>query len=227
LEGLPTQVFIPVGVILAALIGGFFSVISLIVSKEQKISEFRQQWIDSLRQEISDHIATVITLAALRENQTGSDKELLKETTKEQQHVASTFTSIKLRVNPEDKDKKIKKLNNEFLDALEKGRRLYNDREWEEARKHCNVITEKSIPMLKAEWERVKRGETTYIWTKWIAIMIFAIASIGALSTVCLYWPVKQESQIKAKAIRTTYVDSLSHNNQLCPLADTSRAHKE
>ena len=69
MDSLPPQVLIPVGVILAALIGGFFSLISLIISKEQKTSEFRQQWIDSLRQEISDHIAASTTLSAMRQFQ--------------------------------------------------------------------------------------------------------------------------------------------------------------
>lgn len=41
------------GVMFAAIVGGFFSFVSLISSKEQKVSEFRQQWIDGLRDELS------------------------------------------------------------------------------------------------------------------------------------------------------------------------------
>lgn len=65
----PVQALIPIGAIVAALVAGFFSVLSLIVSKEQKISEFRQQWIDSLRQELSDHMAAVVSLSSMRELQ--------------------------------------------------------------------------------------------------------------------------------------------------------------
>jgi hypothetical protein len=39
---IPVQALIPFGVISAAVIGGFFSLLSLIISKEQKVSEFRQ-----------------------------------------------------------------------------------------------------------------------------------------------------------------------------------------
>ncbi|MCX4193125.1 hypothetical protein [Methylophaga sp. OBS1] len=204
MENLPPQAFIPIGVILAALIGGFFSVVSLIVSKEQKTSEFRQQWIDSLRKEISDHIAASITLAALRQYQTGTDESFLKEASEEQQQVASTFTSIKLRINPEDKDSNIRKLNNEFLEALEECRRLYNKKEWEESRKYANVLTDRSIPMLKAEWERVKRGENTYIATKYIAIFISAISLVALITVSWQLWP-KQEAAV-APAQSTQHV---------------------
>ena len=37
----------------AAIVGGFFSFVSLVSSKEQKVSEFRQEWIDGLRDDLS------------------------------------------------------------------------------------------------------------------------------------------------------------------------------
>lgn len=195
MDSLPPQVLIPVGVILAALIGGFFSLISLIISKEQKTSEFRQQWIDSLRQEISDHIAASITLSAMRQFQSVTDEEFLKVASEEQQRVASTFTSIKLRVNPEESDEKIKKLNDAFLEKLEECRRLYNNSQWEDARKCCNALTDSAIPMLKAEWERVKRGERVYVWARRSALWISGLALVAAIAAAVVLWPSVQEEK--------------------------------
>jgi len=47
------------GTIIAAVIAAIVSLLGLIISKETKVSEFRQAWIDSLRAEI----AAVITHA--------------------------------------------------------------------------------------------------------------------------------------------------------------------
>jgi hypothetical protein len=43
----------------AALIAGYFSFVTLINSKEQKTSEFRQNWIDSLRNDIAEFTSSV------------------------------------------------------------------------------------------------------------------------------------------------------------------------
>ena len=44
---------VAIGTMIAAFIAGLVSLLSLIISKEQKVSEFRQAWIDALRAEIS------------------------------------------------------------------------------------------------------------------------------------------------------------------------------
>ena len=43
--GIPDQA---IGAIAAALIAGLISLLGLIISKEQKVSDFRQAWIDAL-----------------------------------------------------------------------------------------------------------------------------------------------------------------------------------
>jgi len=48
--GFPDQA---VGAIVAALIAGVVALLGLIISKEAKVSEFRQQWIDALRSGIA------------------------------------------------------------------------------------------------------------------------------------------------------------------------------
>jgi len=190
---LPVQALIPIGVIMAALIAGFFSILNLIVSKEQKVSEFRQQWIDSLRQELSDHMAAVVSLSSMRESQSDSDKDFVKATSELQQRVTSTFTSIKLRINPDDSDEKIRSLNLEVLRLIDKGRTLFNESKWKEARVNCNEITVASIPMLKEEWKRVKRGEKVYVWSKRIAVGIFALSLASLVYATVFFWPSTDE----------------------------------
>lgn len=178
MDSIPTTAFVAVGAIAAALIAGFFSFLNLITSKEQKISEFRQQWINELRQEISDHTAAVtylsIAYGAYREKHP-NDKDLLDfhDSVRESyETVVRTFTSILLRINPNEKNKKLAAINSEFLEALHEARKLFNDVDLKKSRLQCNVIREKSIPLLKEEWRRVKQGEQTYRISKTVAALI-------------------------------------------------------
>jgi hypothetical protein len=136
---------------MAALIAGLFSLLNLIIPKEQKVSEFRQQWIDSLRQELSDHIAALDSLSSIFENSHTLDQDGSKTESELRQRITSTFTSIKLRVNPEDSHIKIRGINQEVLRLLEEGKSLLDESRWKEARIKCNEITNASIPMLKEE----------------------------------------------------------------------------
>lgn len=49
---MPPTIFIALGVIVAALVAGFFSFLSLVSAKENKVSEFRLTWLNGLRNEI-------------------------------------------------------------------------------------------------------------------------------------------------------------------------------
>lgn len=178
MDAIPTSAFIAVGAIAAALIAGFFSFLNLITSKEQKISEFRQQWINELRQEIADFTAAVTYLSIAYDAYRAKhpeDKDRLEfyDSVRESyERVVGTFTSISLRINPNEKNKKLAAINSEFLEALHKTRKLFNDVDLKESRLQCNVIREKSIPLLKEEWRRVKQGERTYRISKVVAALI-------------------------------------------------------
>ena len=51
--------------ILAAFISSAAAILGLIISKESKISEFRQKWIDDLRNELADVIAQAAALGTI------------------------------------------------------------------------------------------------------------------------------------------------------------------
>ena len=58
----PTSWAVPIGVITAAAIAGLFSLISLIISKENKVTEFRQAWIDAQRDDVAEVLAAAVRL---------------------------------------------------------------------------------------------------------------------------------------------------------------------
>lgn len=64
------------GVLLAGAIAGWFSILTLILSKEKSVSKFRQAWIDSLRSDISSYIAHVMAVSGniIRLKRTGGLK---------------------------------------------------------------------------------------------------------------------------------------------------------
>jgi hypothetical protein len=194
MDNLPLQALIPIGVVTAALIAGFFSLLNLIISKEQKVSEFRQQWIDSLRQELSDHMAALVSLSSILEDGNSKDKESLKIESDLRQKIASTFISIKLRINPEDSNEKIRTINKNVLRLLDEERGLFNESKFKAARLKCNEITTASIPMLKEEWGRVKKGEDVYVWTRRMAIALFTASLFSLLYLSFKYWPSPEQS---------------------------------
>jgi len=48
-----------IGAVVAALIAGIVSLLGLIISKEQKTSEFRQAWIDALRCDLTAFLTQI------------------------------------------------------------------------------------------------------------------------------------------------------------------------
>ncbi len=59
---LPSNWLIAAGAVTASLIAGLFSFLSLILSKEQKISEFRQNWIDNVQEDLSTYISSLYSI---------------------------------------------------------------------------------------------------------------------------------------------------------------------
>jgi hypothetical protein len=106
-----------IGPIIASLIAAAFGFLGLVISKEQKTSAFRQEWIDSLRQEASELVAHLNAAAdgwatkgndpgasPLRENMLGANRAM---------------TQIRLRLNPsEDQSKAALKMLKAAEDAF-------------------------------------------------------------------------------------------------------------
>ncbi len=187
MEGIPANLLIPFGAIAAALIAGFFSFLNLVISKEQKVSEFRQAWIDSLRKDVSQYVASITYLAA------ANDIWIQQERPNVLQHyesmrpsfveAAQAFTSIILRLNPSDGNKEIQQKTQDFLTIMNEVRDAVRNEDYKGAKPLADSLNKKIQPILKHEWERVKKGEAIYRFTKAVAILII----VSGLLTASLF----------------------------------------
>ncbi|HEX8309312.1 MAG TPA: hypothetical protein VF645_12930 [Allosphingosinicella sp.] len=149
--GLPD---VAVGAVVAAFLTGIISLLGLIISKEQKTSEYRQAWIDSLRSEISQLIAHINVCYAMRE-QGEEDWSILRL---DAIAVNQAAAQIKLRLNPEEKSSRKILQHIEDLEVF-----IHTE---ETSFERLNQIEEDlaadAQALLKAEWVRVRRGELTF-----------------------------------------------------------------
>jgi hypothetical protein len=190
MESIPVPIFVAVGAITAAFIAGFFSFLNLAMSKEQKVSEFRQEWINNLREEIAEYISAISFYAwayNVKSRVQNNDKnisefhESLEDTFS---RASKYYTLITLRINPDDKDKRLKELNSDFLRTLNKVRDSARSGDWSSAISNSRQLDLKAQPILKHEWERVKRGEPGFRAARYtaIGILVLCILAVGLLS---------------------------------------------
>lgn len=185
LAALPTAI----GAILAASIAAILSWGNLVNAKEQKVSEFRQQWINALRQSISEYIAALTYISILYRHNSAKDLTAQKDSfemaltiQEAYARVHESYNDIKLRINPNEANRDGKKLNDEFLEALENSRTLHNSNDFRGIQAACDVVRDAAIPLLKYEWTRVRGGEPAYKVAKRISLAVvgFALLSIVA-----------------------------------------------
>lgn len=164
-------------------ITGAVGLLGLIITKESKVSEFRQAWIDALRSEVAALLAAVqmsLTLITDSEGKGIRDRDALTPEARtalaKSLHDANVaLFTIRLRLNPTETDSKqilqtldeIEKLSNDndaLSNALSSGRAM---------KLEGDLVTQSKI-VLSSEWARVKKGEAYFKWTRRMAA-IFAI----------------------------------------------------
>lgn len=171
---LPSSWLIPIGAIVAALIAGLFSFFNLILSKEQNLSELRQQRIDGLREDISTYISALLAieyLDAAYRYEHGDDLNLVnlaKVIYEPHVRMTASYTAIILRLDPTDKSKAQAAL----LAAFEEIKEAFLDQKYSDCINHTPEVRKQAQLLLNSEWERVKRGETTFRWSKRIALLV-------------------------------------------------------
>jgi hypothetical protein len=187
MNDVPAQAFVALGAITAAFIAGFFSFLNLITSKEQKVSEFRQEWIDAFRCELSELTAALFHikyyLDAYSFDSTRSNEaqaQTIASTLRDSHETYSrTVTSLLLRVNPSEKNKARAALGTSFLATFQALRDSFNQGNYSKACDLSRELRERAIPLLKSEWVRVKKGELVYRVSKGIAAALIVIALVG------------------------------------------------
>ena len=171
---------IALGVIIAAVITGFISFAGLILAKEQKTSEFRQSWIDSLREEMSEYLAQLGVLVLAHEllmkrktEVTNSDiAEVAKNVRSNILEVIKLKAKLRLRLNPSDHAYLIQQLHeiHEFVDSVDTNHAEFQPLE--------DALIKSTQKILEGEWHRVKRGEHPFRFAKGVAIAILLLGLV-------------------------------------------------
>ena len=159
--------------IIVAFIAVFASFVGLIISKEQKISEFRQAWINTLRDDIAKFLGQVDSVKKLILINKTSKEDEKKETSTavilgsvEMREIKS---KIELLIDPaEENHLKLVQLLNKIIVSL---RKLESNDE------NVNDLIKLSQSILKEEWKKVKDGEPIFKFFKWV----FGITTVGII----------------------------------------------
>ena len=163
---------ISIGAVGAAVIAGLVSLLGLIIGKEQKVSEFRQSWIDDLRGCLVSYLVHINAIAdALRLKAAGKefDNEALLANYK---NLNEASHGITLRVNDsEDPPKDLLAAMEAFEGLASKNADLTPDN----IRKLEKRFVTASKSLLKFEWKRVKTGEKTYVVARRITLAATAL----------------------------------------------------
>lgn len=166
---------VAVGAIAAALIAALVSLLGLIISKEQKTSEFRQAWVDALREDLSNYLTQINAICDGVSVKYESIEKKVEVLTPIYRELNKATFSIALRINPEEP------LARSILTSMGHLHKLTGD--------HSTIAPDKIRPierellhaaqqLLKAEWKRVKNGETTFVVAKFTALGVVLVSII-------------------------------------------------
>ena len=168
---------IAIGAIGAALIAGAVSLLGLVISKEQKVSEFRQAWIDALRSDVASLISHVNAIHGAFQAGFGNKGQIWQHAREDFIGANSAVANIRLRLNPSEKQcEEVLGLVTELERELAVGNAPSHKR----LDKIEHELVASVQVLLKAEWIRVRKGELVYRIAQ--AVAAFAIlAGIGLL----------------------------------------------
>ncbi len=179
--------------VLAAVIAALISLVGLLISKDQKTTEFRQAWIDKLREDVSEMFSAYFTIKYFinaniknEEDAKSFAKDFTIKFRDEITCIEKSYKSIILRLNPSEHKHIIDKLN--LLQRMLNYETFYYVNKSNELRALESEIVGIFQKELKKEWKRVKSGGPFFKITKWVLIIIIAgvlvIASFGFVSNV-------------------------------------------
>jgi hypothetical protein len=170
---------IQTGAVIAAFISGYWSFVNLIVSKDQKVSEFRQCWIDKLREDIAKFTSHVLSFQTawmaykhLNANEKEHGAKFLIEKNSDIKELTELSNRIRLRLNPTE--------NEDLITLLDDIDRYItspsNLRDGDDVIRTANHFIIDSQKLLKNEWNRVKSGEKGFRYTRNMsALLIFTV----------------------------------------------------
>ena len=201
-----------VGTVAAALVAGGIARANLIASKETKVSEFRQAWINALRDDLAALFSNVRTLtralqeyrqpATARNVEFGIDKSKITEV---RHGAAETHHRIRLRLNAAQPDhKELLRLLTEMMTAQQVYMAKY-EADVDKAIAAVEAAADYASEVLKTEWETVKLGEMAY--RDAVRTTTYTLkGSFGVLALLLIGYPIYYwtASYLEAKAAKPT-----------------------
>lgn len=177
------QVYIAVGAVIAAFIAALSAFLGIVISKENKTSELRQAWIDSLREDISIFVAYGRRLAThykIKIHGLIQPRPSSTENVDENRLTLSEkYYAIKLRLNPNEQDHQQLAMQLDEVYAIAESEDR-TEKQLEDIEIACDSAVAQAQTILKKEWERVKRGEPIFLATRRIALLSIFIIVTGA-----------------------------------------------
>ncbi len=159
--------------------------LGLVVSKENKVSEFRHEWINALREDIAEFIAQSQELhVAIVEYASGRVKdyrEYLQQTREQLIALNRAATRTRLRLNQAERNNEqlMKSMGQlkDFLQELPEDIKSFSDKF-----SPLSVDVEKNAAIVLArEWKRVKQGESGYRGAKLLAYLALILSFAAAV----------------------------------------------
>ncbi|MDO8926861.1 MAG: hypothetical protein Q7U94_08130 [Sideroxyarcus sp.] len=180
---IPPSAYVAVSAVVAATIAGGISFLVSVIAKDQKTSEFRQAWIDGLRDDIADMVSYFYVLSdmvriKIREGK--NPEEITAYLCEREEHFCKlemVYARIRLRVNPNE--------HVGLINALAALREYFTSQQLLDSKAADTLVNELvnvSQQILKQEWKRVKQGEKIIVVTKWFSLsMLITALIIGTL----------------------------------------------
>lgn len=164
---------ITIGAVGAAIVAGLVSLLGLIIGKEQKVSEFRQAWIDDLRTCVVSYLVNINAICDILTLKKSGSVEV-----KDTQGLLQNYKllneashGIYLRINDDEEPAKKLTASMKSFEDLAADNSTITPAKIKEVEK---IFVDASKELLKYEWDRVKKGEPIFVWTKRIITVILA-----------------------------------------------------
>jgi len=167
---LPIYSIVAMATVTASLIAATIAFVNLTLTKELKTSEFRQAWINSLREDLSIFFACARAFARATEEQHIFDKTESEENSFKissdkvsdmRYQVAEVYSRVTLKLNyKEPEHEELLRLMKVAIDKQNEA--LKNKSDSTETIKAIEIATKHSRPLIKTEWDRVKDGEPAF-----------------------------------------------------------------
>ncbi|WP_332403565.1 hypothetical protein [Vibrio metschnikovii] len=181
-------IYVAIAALIGAWVSAAFTFFSIQNQRHSKISDFRQSWINELRNEIASFVSELQKCVFLQKKRDRlrdrNEEELRKEL---DEAFFSTYgllvhhkAQIRLRLNRDDSNDRLKKLNQYLLDYVSNAVECIDNREFDKCEKLIEKVEFTSTKVLKSEWERVKQGEkgnqiTTKVGTTILLVGLFGL----------------------------------------------------